>query len=62
MAELNDWEFVGTSSLSRSGATGTGAATIPKDVTDALITETKDYAVFQNGDRVMLVPRSQVSV
>ena len=60
MAELDNWEFAGTSSLNRSGSTGTGTATIPKDTTDELLATTSDYAVFRNGKRVMLVPKQEV--
>lgn len=60
-----DWEFAGTSRLNKRGATGTGGATIPKDVAEQFYPDDGggvDMAVFTSGKRIMLVPSDEVSV
>ena len=60
---MEDWTFEGTSRINRTGSSGTGTATVPKHLSDYLIDEHgKDLAVFSQGDKLMLVPRGEVSV
>lgn len=52
----------GTSRLNASGSTGSGTLTLPKHVTEPLLADYgKDFAVFSDGSRVLLIPQSEVT-
>ena len=56
-----EWDLVGTGRLNNTG--GAGTFTAPKALTESLMANHgKDYAIFEQEDRVMFVPVSEVDI
>lgn len=60
--EADQFTLEGLGRLNPSGSTSSGTLTLPKAVTEPLLAECgMDFAVFSDGTRVLLVPRTEVT-